>query len=233
MNDKKRLDCLVIEPRSAVMERVVAELIERGNGVASLAANDAPILRWEGVNEYRIESLSYDTELAWDVLVFDQPDFDERELLSRDMSQTKLLEGVRERACRFIETTRRLIPRQIFRGEGSFWNLELDDFFERYFDLPISPIAAQLRISCFRALCKEFARFNLQFNSIVYQPCEEFLGPGEYKTHREDLKVMCMKYRPPKTEHTVKAICDRLECVTAVVNGSTVHIGVSPNLNNY
>jgi hypothetical protein len=236
MNRANSGKVLVVEPTSIVMDRLVGELLERGTRVSALPAPGR--LPPYGAEVPRIDLPSYeagdsDDSDPFGTIIFDLPRIDERSLFADGGGDPKNLSDLADEAYRFLDLTKRMITHQVFREKGSIWTLECDDFFEYYFTIPISPIFSSMRISCFRSLCKEFARFNLQFNNIVFQPGVESVPAAEYKAQLPNLKVFSLKFRLSSLERIAAAICDQIENASASMNGSVVHLGVSPNWNNY
>jgi hypothetical protein len=90
-----------------------------------------------------------------------------------------------------------------------------------------------MRISAFRALCKEFERFNLFFNNIVLQPELELIDPVIYKKQVNNLKVFALKYHLPRRMDNARFIYDRITNSRPLANGTVVFSGTSPSWNNY
>lgn len=165
-------------------------------------------------------------------IVFDLPRTDESSLGEGQRLDAQTLQALSQETQGFLRLIRDLVKLQVFSEQGRFWTLESDDFFRSYFPIPMTPMASGMRISCFRSLCKEFSRFRLQFNNIVFQPPVEMVPATEYRSALPQMKVFSLKFRLPSLADLTETLLGQMEAPGLHRNGTVVHLGIGPNGSN-
>jgi hypothetical protein len=215
------------------MDTLILFLVDSGHEVYVINAKNSENLSEKVINLTLDEYVGGKYNGNINSIIFDFPIIDEDILFEYEVDAFGKHQMFTDKCYEFLKMMKIIIKHQIFKNGGNIWTLEYDDTFQYFFSTPISPIFTNMRISAFRSLCKEFARFNISFNNIILQPEVELIDPEIYKKQVSNLKVFALKYNLPKRMDNVQFIYDRITDRRPLVNGTIAFCGTSPSWNNY
>ena len=150
-------------------------------------------------------------------VVLSEPRLDEAACLKRVQaapdSAAAFAGELHRQTMAFLTDCRAAIRTMMPAGKGHVLALCIDDVAAKILDLPQTPIANQARAAALKSMAKEYGRMGLGFNTIVCQPPGEMVEKSAWRTHREQLKVYALRYRPVGIDTYVRFI---LSCSTAM-----------------
>lgn len=124
----------------------------------------------------------------------------------------------------FLADCRAAIRSMMPAGKGQVLALCIDDVAAKILDLPQTPIANQARAAALKSMAKEYGRMGLGFNTFICQPPKEMVDTSAWRTHREQLKVYALRYRPVGIDTYVRFILSMFDG-DAPVNGGVLCLG--------
>ena len=124
----------------------------------------------------------------------------------------------------FLADCRAAVRAMMPAGKGYVLALCVDDVAAKILGLPQTPIANQARAAALKSMAKEYGRMGLGFNTFVCQPPREMAEKSAWRTHREQLKVYALRYRPVAIGTYVRFILSMLDG-DAPVNGGVLCLG--------
>ena len=124
----------------------------------------------------------------------------------------------------FLADCRAAIRAMMPAGRGYVLALCIDDFAAGILELPQTPIANQARAAALKSMAKEYGRMGLGFNTFVCQPPREMVERSAWRTHREQLKVYALRYRPVGVGGYARFILSMLDG-DPPANGSVLCLG--------
>ena len=161
-------------------------------------------------------------------VVLSEPRLDEAACLKRVQaapdSAAAFAGELHRQTMAFLTDCRAAIRTMMPAGKGHVLALCIDDVAAKILDLPQTPIANQARAAALKSMAKEYGRMGLGFNTIVCQPPGEMVEKSAWRTHREQLKVYALRYRPVGIDTYVRFILSMLDG-DAPVNGGVLCLG--------
>ena len=161
-------------------------------------------------------------------VVLSEPRLDEAAFLKRAQttpdSAAALAGEIHRQTMAFLADCRAAIRAMMPAGKGQVLALCIDDVAAKILGLAQTPIANQARAAALKSMAKEYGRMGLGFNTFVCQPPREMVETSAWRTHREQLKVYTLRYRPVGVDTYVRFILSMLDG-DAPVNGGVLCLG--------